>query len=443
MSNTHAVVWSEGLFLRPQHFQQHNRFVEQQWLNQVRLHSDYGYGIHKLAMDAELLKKGQLVVTACEGIMPDGTAFVFPGSDGDVLVADLTAVRGETMVRLALPRRRALGRLIGDNGSKSTHRYRSVSIEMEDITRDDSDPVTVDVAVPNFALKWGKDALEEWVSLPIARVQEVREEGELILDTRFIPTCLSIQASPVLQSALREVSALLTQRRKKLLQRISGIDEYGVAGITELLLLQVINRYEPLFEHYRKLERLHPERLYQYLLGLTAELATFTRANRSYDSAPAYNHHQLQATFEALLSDLRDALNYVFDESALRLPLKAYKYGLHIVSLQEHKVLQYKRFILAVRAEMPSEELRQLFPAHIKLGPAEKIKDLVNLQLPGIGLSTLPVAPRQIPYHSEFVYFELNTHSELWSALEQSSGLALHVGRNFPGMQLELWAIRG
>jgi type VI secretion system protein ImpJ len=101
-------------------------------------------------------------------------------------------------------------------------------------------------------------------------------------------------------------------------------------------------------------------------------------------------------------------------------------------------------FVLAVNAQIPSEALRLRFPAQVKIGPAERIRDLVNLQLPGVAVKAMPVAPRQIPYHAGFSYFELETRgSELWRQLERSAGLAMHVSGDFPGLELEFWAIRG
>jgi type VI secretion system protein ImpJ len=55
----------------------------------------------------------------------------------------------------------------------------------------------------------------------------------------------------------------------------------------------------------------------------------------------------------------------------------------------------------------------------------------------------MAVAPRQIPYHAGFTYFELERGGDLWAQLEQSAALALHVAGDFPGLVLELWAIRG
>ena len=66
----------------------------------------------------------------------------------------------------------------------------------------------------------------------------------------------------------------------------------------------------------------------------------------------------------------------------------------------------------------------------------------VNVQLPGIPLKPLAVAPRQLPYHAGFTYFELERNSDYWKELRKSGGFAMHVGGDFPGLELELWAIR-
>ena len=94
-------------------------------------------------------------------------------------------------------------------------------------------------------------------------------------------------------------------------------------------------------------------------------------------------------------------------------------------------------------AQMPADALRVRFPTQVKIGPVERIRDLVNLQLPGVTLRPLPVAPRQIPYHAGFNYFELETRgNELWKQLETSGGLAMHIAGDFPGLELQFWAIR-
>ena len=60
----------------------------------------------------------------------------------------------------------------------------------------------------------------------------------------------------------------------------------------------------------------------------------------------------------------------------------------------------------------------------------------------GHATCALPVAPRQIPFHAGYHYFLLDNKSDRWEQLKQSGGLALHVSGNYPGLKLELWAIR-
>jgi type VI secretion system protein ImpJ len=109
----------------------------------------------------------------------------------------------------------------------------------------------------------------------------------------------------------------------------------------------------------------------------------------------------------------------------------------------DRSLLDTAVFVLAARADMQTEEFRRRFPQQLKIGPVEKIRDLVNLQLPGIAIQPMAVAPRQIPYHAGFVYFELDQSNELWGQLKTSGGVALHLAGEFPGLALELWAIRG
>ncbi|HET8705294.1 MAG TPA: type VI secretion system baseplate subunit TssK, partial [Pseudomonadales bacterium] len=63
-------------------------------------------------------------------------------------------------------------------------------------------------------------------------------------------------------------------------------------------------------------------------------------------------------------------------------------------------------------------------------------------QLPGITLLPLAVAPRQIPYRSGFVYYELDKNSEFWRQMRTSGGFAMHIAEGFAGLELEFWAVR-
>ena len=96
----------------------------------------------------------------------------------------------------------------------------------------------------------------------------------------------------------------------------------------------------------------------------------------------------------------------------------------------------------SIYAHVATDLLRARFPTQVKIGPVERIAQFVNHHLPGIGVSALPVAPREIPYQSDFIYFRLDRSSEFWKQILSSGGFAFHVGGDFPGLDLAFWAIK-
>ncbi|MEE4463770.1 type VI secretion system baseplate subunit TssK, partial [Azotobacter chroococcum] len=108
----------------------------------------------------------------------------------------------------------------------------------------------------------------------------------------------------------------------------------------------------------------------------------------------------------------------------------------------DHRLLGSAAFVLAASAQCDPEELRARLPAHLKVGAVERIRQLVNLHLPGIRVRPLPVAPRQIPFHAGKTYFAVEPGAEELAQLEHSGGFAFHVSGEIPGLELKFWAIR-
>jgi len=186
----------------------------------------------------------------------------------------------------------------------------------------------------------------------------------------------------------------------------------------------------------------HPEELYRLALEITGDLATLTTTTRRPPQFPPYRHEALRASFEPVIQALRSSLSVVLEQNAIPIPLVQKRFGISVGTLTDRTLLDSAVFVLAARADLPAEEFRRRFPQQLKIGPVEKIRDLVMLQLPGIAISAMAVAPRQIPYHAGFAYFELDRSGELWRALKASGGIAIHQAGDFPGLSMEFWAIR-
>jgi type VI secretion system protein ImpJ len=176
---------------------------------------------------------------------------------------------------------------------------------------------------------------------------------------------------------------------------------------------------------------------------MAGHLSTFASENRRPPEFSPYKHDDLKTTLAPVETALRECLGRVLEQTAVPIPLKEPKYGIRAGLISDRNLLSNSTFVLAVRADLSSDKIRQRFPANAKIGAVEGIRELVMSQLPGIGIRALPVAPRQIPYDAGSVYFELDSTSEHWPDLNTSGGFAIHVGGDFPGMEMDFWAIRG
>lgn len=444
MTWTNKVVWTEGMFLQPQHFQQHDRYLEYQLRQRLAALVGYPWGFTSLAIDDAALALGKLALSSAQGLLPDGTAFSIPGNDAAPAALDVKAdVRNERVV-LAVPLQRP-GIVETDAeqaaGSMGT-RYQVAEVGIGDSNSNLDRNASVQVGRLQLRLMLERDAGEGFATVGVARVVERRADNKLVLDANYVPPMLHAQGHAILDGWLRELCGLLHQRGEALAARIAQPGRGGVAEIADFLLLEAVNRAEPTFLDLQQRSVLHPHDFYAACLGLAGNLATY-RDKRRPPAFPAYLHDDLQRCFRPVIEDLRQSLSMVMEQTAIPIELQDRKYGIRVAVIPDVDLQRHANFVLAVAAQLPGEALRARFPTQVKIGPVERIRDLVNLQLPGVPLRPLPVAPRQIPYHAGFNYFELETrNNDLWKQLETSGGLAMHIAGEFPGLELEFWAIR-
>ena len=444
MSWYSRVVWSEGLFLRPQHFQQQDRHHE--WWVDARARGLGGafWGCGRLELDEAALLCGKVALTRAQGVLPDGTPFDFPDVQSAPSALDFPADARNQLVYLAMPLRRPGSVEVTRSGDANSAlaRYQIADDMVIDSAANSAAQEPIEIGQPRLRLVLADQCGDDFVRIGVARVIERRADNGLVLDRNYIPPVTDCAASAVLGQWLREVQGLLAQRGAALGALLTQPKSGGLSEMADFIFLLTINRHRPVMDHLSTLAPLHPERLFTQLLQLNGELATLTRTDRSPADIPVYSHDALETCFAPLMREIRLALATVLDQSSIAIELQDHKQGRYVGLLADRSLLRNAGFVLAAKAQVPGEMLRQRFPSQAKLGPVERIREIVNLQLPGIGLRPLPVAPRQLPYHAGFSYFELDQSGDLWKQLESSGGLGIYVTGDYPGLELSLWAIR-
>jgi type VI secretion system protein ImpJ len=444
MAWDNKVLWSEGMFLQTQHFQQNDRYIERLVRGASQSLRSYPWGLSELAINRDLLSVGKIGITAAKGVFDDGTPFSVPADVSHPEPIDVGEGVRNCIVYLVLPVRQPGAvefDLIG--AGETVARYRPDEDEVRDVNTGSESVASIRVAKLRIGLALESEERAGFTQIAIARIIEARSDRQVLLDDRFIPPCLDCAASSVLTAFVTELNGLLHHRGEALAGRVSESGTKGAAEISDFLLLQAVNRFEPLIAHMTRVSMLHPETLYATSVGVAGELATFTAKNKRPPQFPPYMHHDLQRTFQPVIASLRQSLSAVLEQSAIPLELQERKYGIRVAPIPDRSLITMASFVLAVRADIPTETLRRDFPSHVKIGPVEQIRQLVTVALVGIAIRPLPVAPRQIPYHAGVTYFELDTSNPLWKQMPTSGGLAMHVSGEFPGLGMEFWAIKG
>ena len=443
MSLDSKVVWMEGMFLSAQHFQQQERYFERYVDGRCTAYGAYGWGLLDYEIDHQLLKLGKISLSRANGVFPDGTPFAFPGIDDAPAVFEVPENTHNQVVYLALPvRRPGAVDVLSEQNPQGLARYYSAEHGVPDVSLDGGDNVTVNVGKLRMRLLLESDDLSGYACIGVLRIAEARQDKNVLLDERYIPTVLDCAVAPGLAGFLSELVGLLHHRAEAIAGRLADANRGGTAEVADYMMLQLINRIEPMSAHFSQIRGLHPVDFFSFAVQMAGELSTFVSKNKRPPTFPVYLHDNLQATFSPIMSSLRECLSMVYEQSAISMALVEKKYGIRVAEIADRSLIGSAMFILAVRADVAEEQIRTRLPGQVKIGPVERIRQLVNAAMSGIALKPLPVAPRQIPYHAGYTYFELDPRSPFWKELKHSGGFAIHVGGDFPGIELEFWAIR-
>ncbi|SCC13832.1 type VI secretion system baseplate subunit TssK [Kosakonia oryziphila] len=445
---TNKVVWSEGLFLRPQLFQQQERYFEYYAHKRASTLSPFFWGFSQYEIDREALSYGKLVLRTARGVLPDGTPFDVP--DHADLPEPLTILPehlGKT-IYLAVPLRldNSDETIFSQHDASSLARFRAQETELCDTNAIRQGPKPVQLAKLRLKLVSQTEMTESWIGLPLTCVKAIQPDGSVLLHLEdYIPPVTGYAANPLLSEWLTHLNGLVKMRAGMLAHRLSASDGKASASseVVDYLLLQIFNKYEPILDHLRHIPELPPIVLYEELAKLAGELSTFVRTKtRRPKSAPGYDHASLYPSIRPLVDDVHDLLNQILVRAGQLIDLQAKGNGVWAASILPNELRSFSNLVLAVHAQLPMDVLQQQFQAQAKISAPQQLHELVRSHLPGLVLQGLPVPPRQIPYSTGYVYFDLLKNGPFWDKISTTGALALHIAGEFPGLKMELWGIR-
>ncbi len=426
------VVWSEGMYLSPLHFQTQTRHQEDTLSFLVSNLWNVPWGLSYLELDTEAVRNGNVSLVRAAGLLPDGLPFDLPASDEPPPTRSLGDLFAPTdaslLLYLAVPRRSGSGQVIDLEKSGSSFRYSVMTRGIADETNG-MDIRDLAFGKKNLAVLAEAEITGDMVALPLARV--VRDgRGHFFYDPDFIPPCLQIGASDtlmlllkrLLESIQEKVSTLTASahRRTRFEAGSSALD------VANYWFLHALSSATPVLQHLYRTQQSRPEQVYIELSRLAGALCTFA-AQSNVTDLPAYDHGRPGDSFYVLDKHIRRHMDIVLPTNYVALSFSPGEPYFYEADVQDERCLRRARWVLGIRSSLGEADLINLTLRLIKVCSARFVPELVRRALPGLPLNHLPVPPSAIRAEADKQYFSLDLSGPCWDHIQQTRRVGVYI----------------
>jgi type VI secretion system protein ImpJ len=440
------VVWSEGMYLGPHHFQAQSRYFEDSIQFATATLWYASFGLVGVDLDAEALHNGTVSLVHARGILPDGLPFNMPESDAlpeARAIADLfPPTRDFITVNLAIPTRKPNGYncALDQNGVEA--RFVAETRVLHD-ENSGADERPVRLGRKNLRILIDTEPAGDLLTLPIARVKR-DGSGHFVYDPDFVPPVLLVSASARLMAMMKRLIELLNEKSATVSSGRRGGSkagaEFSTREIASFWLLHAVNSAIPPLQHLLTAKRGHPEELFVEMSRLAGALCTF--ALDSHPRAlPPYDHQDLTDCFEKLERHIRLHLETIIPTNCISIPLRPAGNYYWEGEITDQRCLGRSRWVFAIHANMGEAELMARTPQLIKICTPPFVRELVKRALPGLGLTHLPVPPPAISARVETQYFGISRTGPCWDHMIKALQIGVYVPGEFPDPEVEILVV--
>jgi type VI secretion system protein ImpJ len=434
MKNPQRVVWTEGMFMAPQHMQQLDIYHEALLDRRMRAVAPYGWGVMEAVLDASALAGGRVTVSKFSGVLPDGAYLAFEQGDRHAppprpIEGHFPPAQRDLEIYLAMPRERegipnyAAG-APGANGAQRS-RFTVARRKVADLASAAAE-LAVEFAEPNVEVLFGPELRDDFDAIKVAEVVRDRN-GALVVNDTYIPPCLRIDAAPFLVAALRRLMVVTVSKQRELAEQRSQRDaataEFGGGDVTRYLQLSALNQFIPLLKHISESGAISPHEAYWALIQLAGSLTSFS-IDADPTQLPAFLYHDLRTTFEELVARVTGLLHSIVRARHVPITLEA-KQGIYFGRFEDERTASCGQFVLAVKTDVPESEVVGKLPKLSKIAAWSQIEHILRANIPGVPLQATNRPPAEIPVRAGTVYFNLYLNDAYWQTIGREKTIAI------------------
>jgi len=433
------VHWSEGLFLRPHHFQAADRYWAEALHTSEQWDHQYDYGVRTLEFSDDAIANYQFQLNSCHARMRDGTLISLePGQEPDRV--DLKeAFETESVVRvyLAVPKLKMGSVNVATDADPGKHRYLESKQSAQDESQGGNDQ-EIQFRTLNVRVMLSTQDLAGYEVLPIAQIQRAgQEEATPEVDDAYFPPMLAIDAWPPLgRDVVRDVYDIIGQKIEHLCQQVinRGISlSTQVPGdLDRLMMLSKLNEAYSVLRVLAFAFGVHPFVAYTELCRIVGQLAIFGAERRCPD-LPVYDHDDLAGIFRRVKELIEMLLARVRDYEYEQRFFIGRGRGLAVSLESQWFHTDWQWFVGVYRGNLSRDDcMKLLSPGQLnwKLGASDKVEHLFVTRSPGLHLTPLAQAPRALPPSGHVIYFEVTRGNAAWNDVLETESLAMRLNEN-------------
>lgn len=155
MLTRNRIVWSEGLFIKPQHFQQQQRHIDYLLQSRFAALGEHFFGVTELKINDDHLSFGRITLSGASGIMPDGSVFSLPYEDvmpQPLEISDASFVGQKVYLAQALANDHVTEINFHDQSGPNRSRFQSYKEDVRDLYSTSADITELPLAKVNLRL---------------------------------------------------------------------------------------------------------------------------------------------------------------------------------------------------------------------------------------------------------------------------------------------------
>ena len=431
------LLWSEGMFLLPQHLQFTMRNMDTK-LRQASEHlAPFNWGFKHLEVDTIGLKNFQFAVQSCHIIFENGTQLSAPGNldlDSRSLKENQADGSEYVDVFIGIPSWRpdvsnVVG--IGEEGGMLERRWRVDETESADENSGENSR-SLQIKRYQGRVLWGTEDLVGYDTVQVARVKLSPTGESVTLDPDYIPPMLDIRAWTPLMSLCQDVNNGLSMANAALVRDFSDRDFAELLGIPRgleaVLKMMSTNGFVASLDQLCKTPNLHPYLIYLEMLRLAATLGVF-KGKRTVPAYKSYRHDDLGGCFlsvKAIIDGLLDRIGTsTFYQRALH-----FRNDQLEVDLEDEWVSGSRLLYVGVSGEDNVARLEKNIN-RLKFCSPRDVEAVVQKRLMGVGIRRLRRVPAALPERAGTFYYQINMEGNFWEAIEQDKTMAIVGGKDF------------